>query len=98
MDSAKNNKLKLNLDMRIVSAVLLLIIIGMVATMRPWATSATSDRTITVTGEANITEEPDEFVFYPSYEFKNTSKDAALAELTKKSDEIVTKLKTLGVG
>lgn len=97
MDSVKNNKLKLNLDLRLISAALLLIIIAMIALWRPWSAAAVSDRTITVTGDSKITAEPDEFVFMPSYEFKNADKTAALSELTKKSDEIVAELKKLGV-
>jgi len=50
-----------------------------------------------VTGEAKVTAAPDEYVFTPSYEFQNADKNAALGELTKKSEEIVKKLKDLGV-
>jgi len=40
---------------------------------------------------------PDEYVYYPTYSFNNTDKSVAQAALTKKSGEIVAKLKTLGV-
>lgn len=59
--------------------------------------SQNPDRTLSITGTATIKAEPDEFSFYPSYEFKNTSKDAALATLTAKSEQIITELKKLGV-
>lgn len=92
------NKLNLSLDYKIITAVLLVVVVAMLALWRPWAASAGSDdRTISVTGEAKVTAEPDEYVFYPNYEFRGPEKNAALNEMTKKSDEIVTKLKSLGV-
>lgn len=97
--SSGNTKLKLSLslDLRIIIVVLLVVIGVMLAAWRPWSDSGVTDRTIDVTGEAKLVELPDEYVFRPTYEFKNASKDAALAELTKKSDEMTTKLKELGV-
>lgn len=83
------------LDLRWVIAALLLVIIGMFALWRPWV--ATGDRTIQVTGQTTIKATPDEFVFYPSYQFVNPDKAAALAALTKKSDTVVAKLKELGL-
>jgi uncharacterized protein len=78
--------------------ILLLALVVSVALWRPWeATPKASDRTVSVSGTATITAEPDEYVFNPSYEFVNTDKKAALAEMTKKSDEVVAKLKSLGV-
>ncbi len=64
---------------------------------KPWATSTVDDETISVTGEATIKAAPDEFVFYPIYQFENSDKTAALNALTKKSEEVVAKLKELGV-
>jgi len=40
---------------------------------------------------------PDEYVFYPQYDFKDADKATALADLTAKQGEIVTQLKKLGV-
>src|SRR6185295_2149453 len=77
--------------------ILIAVIVAMLAIWKPWAGATSSTQTIEVTGTAKITDTPDEFVFYPSYEFKGVDKDAALAELTKKSDAIVAKLKELGV-
>lgn len=90
-------KLHLFFDPRHIIAFLLLVIAGLLIIWKPWSANTTSDRTIEVTGQATVKAEPDEYIFYPSYEFKNTSKDAALAAATKKSDEVVTKLKELGV-
>ncbi len=65
---------------------------------KPWqANIKATDRTVSVTGKATITAAPDEYVFSPSYTFKNANKDAALAEMTAKSNEVVAQLKKLGV-
>jgi uncharacterized protein len=82
--------LNISLDFRVISAILLVVIVGMLAVWRPWQATA-GDRTIKVTGQATVTAVPDEFVFYPSYQHKT------LDELTKKSDAVVAKLKELGV-
>lgn len=87
-----------SVDYRIIILVLLAVIAAMLVAWRPWSAAAgANERTISVTGEAKVTAEPDEFAFNPSYSFKNADKDIALAELSKKSDEVVTKLKELGV-
>ncbi len=91
------DKISLSLSPRLVILILLAVIAGMLALWRPWSPVASSGQTIEVTGSSKITDKPDEFVFYPSYEFKNADKDSALSELTKKSDAIVSKLKELGV-
>lgn len=98
-DQTKSNKFNLSVDLRIIIIVLLLVIGGMLAAWRPWQARTTQDdnRTVSVTGEAKLQADPDEFAFYPSYQFKNKDKDAGLAELTKKSDEVIKKLKELGV-
>jgi uncharacterized protein YggE len=91
------NKVSLSLDLRLVIVVLLLVIAGMAAIWRPWVSKTSGDRTVAVTGEATIKAEPDEYLFYPSYNFKNTSKEAALAEVTAKSNAVVAQLKKLGI-
>lgn len=91
-------KLNLNVDLRIVVVVLLLVIAGIVMLWKPWDAAPAADaRTVSVSGEATITAAPDQYVFTPSYQFKNADKAAALKELTAKSDEVVAKLKGLGV-
>ncbi|MDB5170668.1 MAG: hypothetical protein JWO35_362 [Candidatus Saccharibacteria bacterium] len=95
----KSNKLNLSVDLRAIIFLLLVVIAGMVLLWKPWAatTSGKSDQVVTVTGESKVTAAPDEFVFYPTYEFKNASKETALAALTKQNEELVAKLKALGV-
>lgn len=79
--------------------LLLVIVVGIITWFwKPWqANIKASDRTISVTGSSTIKTEPDEFVFYPTYDVTNADPKTALAQMTAKSDEIVTKLKSLGV-
>lgn len=91
------NRVNISLDLRIVSAVLLAIIVVMVAAWMPWKSSEKSDEVIKVTGETVIKAEPDQFVFYPSYQFKSVDKATAGEQAAAKSEEIITKLKDLGV-
>lgn len=91
------NSFRLSLDYRIIILLLLAVIAGMLIAWRPWDKAGGGERTVKVTGEAKIKAEPDQFVFYPSYEFKNADKSVALKELSAKSEEITNKLKELGV-
>ncbi len=50
-----------------------------------------------MTGEAILQETPDQYLFYPSYVFKNADKAAAIDEMTKKSEAVVAGLKQAGV-
>lgn len=94
---------KISMSVSTFIIVLLLILAGgMFWAWNPWNGSyagagTDNSQTTSVTGEAKVTAEPDEFVFYPTYEFKNADKATALAELTKKSEEVTAKLKELGV-
>lgn len=92
-------KRKLSVDLKTVVLVLIAVAVGFLVYDRLHQTDTVTgdERTISVTGEATLHETPDEFVFYPNYQFKNADKNAALADLTKKSDEVVAGLKKLGV-
>ncbi|MGB4800617.1 MAG: SIMPL domain-containing protein [Candidatus Saccharimonadales bacterium] len=80
------------------SALLALGLAATVVLWHPWnASPKAGDRTVSVSGSATLKAEPDEYVFYPSYEFKNADKAAGLAELTAKSDEVLAGLKKAGV-
>lgn len=96
-DKSLSTKLQISLDPRIVIGILLVIIVVMLLLWRPWGGRPGSERTLEVKGETTITARPDEFVFYPSYQVKGPDKSAALGELSKKSEELVAKLKELGV-
>lgn len=92
------NNFSLTLDYRFVIGALLIVIVAMLLFWRPWEFRAAADaRTVTASGQTKLTAVPDEFVFMPNYEVKGEEKDAVLKELSAKSDEIVKKLKELGV-
>jgi uncharacterized protein YggE len=96
--SANKLSLNLKLDYRILVAVLLVVIAAMLAVWKPWsAAPSAKDRTVTVTGDATVKSKPDEFLFSPAYEFKNSDKTAALQQVSDKNNEVVTGLKKLGV-
>lgn len=97
--STKSTSLSLRVDYRILVIVLLVVIAAMLAVWKPWnAGVSAKDRTITVSGDASLQAEPDEFIFSPSYHYTNSDKTAALKQISDKSDEIVAQLKKLGVG
>lgn len=105
MDSAaptpqptKNGYIKISLNPKYICIVLLVVIVAMLALWRPWTTSVPDNsRVVKVTGQATVKAAPDQFIFYPTYEFKNPDKTAALTELTAKGDEVTKKIKELGV-
>jgi uncharacterized protein YggE len=95
----RKRRLSIPLDSRTVIIILLLVIAGMLFAWKPWVQPPQNNgRTVQVNGQATVKSEPDQFVFSPSYDFKNTDKQAALDALSKKSDEIVGQLKKLGLG
>ena len=96
MDTKNATRMNLSIDLRIVVVGLLLVIIAMVAIWQPWMPKG-DDRTVQVTGTSKVTAVPDEFVFSPVYQFVNSDKQVALNQVSSKSDEIVKKLKELGV-
>ncbi len=71
-------------------------LLAVVFMWHPWQQFST-DRTIQVSGGALLKAEPDEFIFSPSYEFKNGSKEAGLASLTSKSETLIVAIKKLGI-
>jgi len=81
----------------IAMVVILITVIAVLVTKIATSTDTSIGRTVSVTGQATLKAEPDEYVFYPRFTFKNANKDAALADMTKKSNEIVASLKKLGV-
>jgi uncharacterized protein YggE len=93
-----NKTLSLSVNPWWLVAVLALLSVGLLLAWRPWdGASKTSDRTVQVSGTTTLKAEPDEYVFYPNYEFKNADKAAGLAQLTAKSGEVVAGLKKAGV-
>lgn len=93
----KSDKLTLSLDFRLISLLLLAAIAVMLFLWKPWQDGGDNNRTVQVTGEAKIKAVPDEFFFTPSYSFSSPDKAEALDQLNKKSEELVSRLKKLGV-
>jgi len=93
----KNQNLNFSINTKWLSLLLIALIVAMLAVWRPWQASNQNGRTIDVSGQAVIKAEPNQYIFYPSYEFKNMSKEEAVKAVTAKSDEVVKKLKQLGV-
>src|SRR3569833_3456561 len=78
--------------------VLLIALAVSVFMWKPWQTHIkASDRTISVTGNATVKAEPNEFIFNPSYDITNTDSKQAIADLTAKNNQVIDKLKSLGV-
>lgn len=89
------NKLNFSINLKLIVGLLLAVIAVMLFMWKPW--QSTTGRTVEVTGEAKVTAKPDEFIFTPTYRFPSADKDAAVAELSKKSNSVVAGLKKLGV-
>ena len=88
---------KVSIDLRIVCAVLLLVIAALIVLWRPWTLRSGEARTITLTGEATMKAEPDEFQFNPTYQKKGTDRAAIQQELIAQVNNVIEKLKELGV-
>lgn len=86
---------KVSVDLRIVSAVLLAALIATLIWARPW--SSGTQRTVSVTGEASSKAVPDEYQFSPTYQKKGSDRAAIQQELIATINQVVGKLKELGV-
>ena len=89
--------ISLNSIYKILTTILFLTIVGMLLVWQPWKSALNQDRSISVSGEATVKAVPDQYVFNPIYEFKNEDKAKALAEQTDKNNQIIAKLKELGI-
>lgn len=75
---------------------LMAVIIGMLAIWRPWA-SADSGRSVSVSGQATVEAEPDEFVFNPTFELEGEDQAKLTKNVTDTVEETIAALKALGV-
>lgn len=87
----------IRLDLRLLCAVLILVIIGMLAVWQPWTERANNKKTVTVTGQATLEETPDEYVFMPNFNASAATSAEAVAQVTKKGNEVVDALKKMGI-
>lgn len=91
-------RLRLPGGWRTVSLLLLITVAVIIWFWKPWdPLPKAGDRTITVRGTATVKAEPDEYIFYPYYQVTNADKQAAIKQLSDKSNQIVIELKKLGV-
>lgn len=86
---------KFTLDLRYVCLVLVALFVGTVVLWKPW--QPTISRTVQVSGEATQKAEPDQFLFTPMYQKKGSDRAAIQTELVAKVNEVIAKLKELGV-
>lgn len=85
-------RIVLTLSWKVLSIVLAVALVGLTVYTKPWETNTANPRTITIKGEATIKRAPDSFVFNPTYEA------ASQEAITAKTNEVVTKVKELGLG
>jgi len=85
-----SRSLQLNISWKIISLLLLVVIVVMLGLWKP-RDSTDSTRSISVTGEATVSAEPDELVFSPYFEVETSE------ALTTKAADVTAKLKELGV-
>ncbi len=89
---------KVQIDLRIVTIILLAIILGLVLLLKPWSFRRSGeDRTISVSGESSIKAVPDEYTFNPMYQKSGADRAAIQSELINTVNQVVAKLKELGV-
>jgi uncharacterized protein YggE len=84
--------------LEVIQTLLIVIILGMLVWSKPWDQQSSSQtRKITVSGQATIEAEPDEYTFSPYFQKTGSDREALKTELTKSTNEAVAKLKELGV-
>lgn len=83
---------------KLAQLTLLVAILGLLLWSQPWQGNSTKEtRKITVSGQATIEAEPNEFTFSPYFQGEGTDEQALKDELNEKANTAVTKLKELGV-
>lgn len=87
--------INLKIDFRLVSLILLAVIVVMLGLWQPW--SDVDQRTVSVSGQANVLAEPDQYTFSTTYEKKADSSEEAVASVSSLGNQVVDKLKELGV-
>jgi uncharacterized protein len=88
---------KVSIDLRVACAALAALLVVTIVLWKPWSSSSNTDRTIDSIGEATVTSEADEFVFYPSYRKRGNDIAAIQKELQDTVNVVIAKLKELGV-
>jgi len=89
------NSYSLRFDLRLLVLLLVVVIAGMVIWWKPW--EGTAKNVITVTGEGTVQAAPDQFVFMATYQKKATTAKLAITDVSTVGNEVIAKLKELGV-
>jgi uncharacterized protein len=97
-DSTKSSGITLKITWT-VAAIVLLVITNVTSLLlwKPWQEKVSAARKITMSGEAVIKTEPDEYILAPYFEFTNPDRAKATEQLALQSTTITSKLKELGV-
>jgi uncharacterized protein YggE len=85
-------RLVLTFSWKMLAIILAVLLVGLTIYTKPWDTTSANPRTVTFKGEATVKRAPDSFVFSPAYEASTQE------EITTKTNEVVTKVKELGLG
>lgn len=90
-----NKKFTLSINFKLLLGLAVAFGLGFaLAWWQPWKQS---QRTVTVTGESTVTAKPDEFIFNPYYTASAKDRTQATTAVRKTGDQVVAKLKSLGV-
>ena len=94
-----NKTLQVKLDNKLIAIVVLVIaLLTTIGLWHPWSPSAASqNRTMTITGEATVSDTPDEFIFYPTYQETGTDRQATIDKVSAKVNTVIAEIKKLGV-
>ncbi len=76
--------------------VLLVTILGLLVWSKPWQSSSEM-RKISITGQATVQAEPDEYQFSPYFEVKGKDQKVVKKQVTELANAAVDKVKNLGV-
>ena len=97
VSNQSGKKLTVSLSFSFICVLLLIVIAVMLFLWKPWSSISSTTRKITVTGDATIKAEPDEYQLSPYFEFDNTDRTKNTNDASTMSQQVSTKLKELGV-
>ena len=90
-------KLTIRLSFSFICVLLLIVIAVMLFLWKPWSNVVSSARKISVTGQATIKSEPDEYQLSPYFEFDSADRTKNTTDASTMGQHITAKLKELGV-
>lgn len=97
-NAIKSNGITLKLTWTtVIISVLVATNVASILVWKPWQEKVSAERKITMSGEAVLKTEPDEFILSPYFEFTNADRAKATEQLAAQSTTVTAKLKELGV-